>query len=172
MKPDFKPEEVSWTKVLLCNTNLRKGLRTFPPTGRAGDARMSNRPGQDIAGAHRDGAALPAVCTNLSEIVPSKARLRTKDTFKPFSIWYKARITTDHIINLRRWQSISSSQTTFLFRFITFEWIKACQCRMLSLTKLVFFARMAELVDAGDLKSLSSNGVWVRAPLRVPLGYC
>ena len=26
---------------------------------------------------------------------------------------------------------------------------------------------MAELVDAGDLKSLARNGVWVRAPLRV-----
>ncbi len=30
------------------------------------------------------------------------------------------------------------------------------------------FARMAESVDAGDLKSLSSNGVWVQVPLRVP----
>ena len=31
------------------------------------------------------------------------------------------------------------------------------------------YARVAELADAGDLKSLASNGVWVRAPPRVPL---
>lgn len=30
------------------------------------------------------------------------------------------------------------------------------------------FARMAELADARDLKSLARKGVWVRAPLRVP----
>ena len=33
------------------------------------------------------------------------------------------------------------------------------------------FARMAELADAGDLKSLARKGVWVRAPLRVPTLY-
>lgn len=40
------------------------------------------------------------------------------------------------------------------------EWISAKNRKIL--------ARVAELVDAQDLKSCSSNGVWVRFPPRAP----